>query len=555
MPVEVGERLGPYEILERIGAGGMGEVYKARDTRLDRIVAIKVSQERFSERFEREARAVAAINHPNICQLHDTVGNYLIMEYVDGSPIAPPDSLRKLLDLAVQVADGLAAAHALRIVHRDLKPDNILVTREGRVKILDFGLAKLAAADDFGSDVTFARATDPGTTYGTVNYMSPEQARGEPNLTPQSDQFSFGLVLYELIAGLGAFRRGSAAETMTAIIREEAEPLPASAPTPLRWIVERLLAKEPAERYESTRDLYRELKQIRDRLSESISATQSVAPEAASKRARRLLLPLTAVACFVAGGAAALFSLPLTDNGPDLAQYKFTPISQAEAEERAPRWSPNGTSVAYTTRIRGIHQVFTRVLGSNAVQLTKAVLDCSAPFWSPDGSTIYYVSDKKLWATPASGGGPHMVLEGVDSAAIHPDGKTLAFERDRGVWNRIAYQQRCQGTLVGTRQRRVELFARRFEAGGQQHRADVGLHVSIRPSQTIRGRRAGDAGQLVSGQPPRGRVCAEPLQRSERSAVDCRRDGWHAAHHRLRPGRVLFPFGVAGWNADRLLER
>src|SRR5712692_11799466 len=143
MCLSAGTRLGPYEILAPIGAGGMGEVYKARDTRLDRIVAVKVAKEQFSERFEREARAVAALNHPHICQLYDVGPNYLVMEYVEGSPIAPVDGARKVLDLAVQIADGMAAAHAANIVHRDLKPDNILVTREGRVKILDFGLAKM----------------------------------------------------------------------------------------------------------------------------------------------------------------------------------------------------------------------------------------------------------------------------------------------------------------------------------------------------------------------------------------------------------------------------
>src|SRR6516162_7928427 len=142
MAVAAGTKLGPYEILAPIGAGGMGEVYKGRDTRLDRTVAIKVSQEKFSERFEREARAVAALNHPNICQLYDVGPNYLVMEFVEGSPAGPLESPRKLLDVAVQIADGLAAAHASRIVHRDLKPDNILVTRDGRIKILDFGLAK-----------------------------------------------------------------------------------------------------------------------------------------------------------------------------------------------------------------------------------------------------------------------------------------------------------------------------------------------------------------------------------------------------------------------------
>ena len=250
MPLSVGDKLGPYEILTRLGAGGMGEVWKARDTRLDRIVAIKISQDSFTERFEREARSIAALNHPNICQLYDVGPTWIVMEFVEGSPVAMADGGRKLLDLAMQIADGLATAHAAGILHRDLKPDNILVTREGRVKILDFGLAKLltsrSAAHGTLTDPTLTMGiTDPGSVVGTVNYMSPEQALGEANLTPQSDQFSFGLVLYELATGKRAFQRGSAPETMTAIIREDAEPLPDRVPAPLRWIVERLLAKEP----------------------------------------------------------------------------------------------------------------------------------------------------------------------------------------------------------------------------------------------------------------------------------------------------------------------
>ena len=262
MSLASGASRGPYEILNPIGAGGMGEVYRARDTRLDRTVAIKVSKEAFSQRFEREARAVAALNHPNICQLYDVGPDYLVMEFVEGAPIASVDSNRKLLDIAVQIADGLAAAHAAGIVHRDLKPDNILITRDGRVKILDFGLAKIVAAnnpDAVNPDNDATRAmshTEAGATLGTIAYMSPEQARGSADLGPQSDQFSFGLVLHELATGKRAFPRGSAAEIMTAIIREEADPLPATVPAPLRWIVERLLAKDPSDRYESTRDLY-----------------------------------------------------------------------------------------------------------------------------------------------------------------------------------------------------------------------------------------------------------------------------------------------------------
>jgi serine/threonine protein kinase len=408
MELKPGDKLGPYEILSRLGAGGMGEVWKACDTRLDRIVAIKTSHAKFSERFDREARAVAALNHPNICQLYDVGPDHLVMEFVEGTPVAPVDSPRKLIDIAVQMSDGLAAAHAAGIVHRDLKPDNILITREGRIKILDFGLAKAAAGEITQEDATrsvVANLTDAGTTVGTIAYMSPEQARGQTNLTAQSDQFSLGLVLYEMAAGKRTFQRGSAAETMTAIIREDAEPLPASVPAPLRWIVERLLAKEPAERYDSTSDLYRELRQLRERLSESLSTSgiavsETVAAPARKKGRARLWIGLAAgLAGLVVGlGVAALSIHPAVD----LSAYKFTPISQDEATGTYPVWSPDGKNIAYIADIHGVYQVFTKAVGAaDTTQLTHAKDICFFPFWSPDGYTIYYLSHGDLWGVAA----------------------------------------------------------------------------------------------------------------------------------------------------------
>lgn len=433
-----GDRLGPYEILTQLGAGGMGTVYKARDARLERVVAIKIAQAEFTERFAREARSIALLNHPNICQIYDVGPNYLVMEHVEGAPLAPPDTTRKLLDLAAQVADGMAAAHAAGIVHRDLKPDNILVTTDGRVKILDFGLAK-AIAQDKPMDATATMAlTDPGTAIGTVTYMSPEQARGDQNLGAQSDQFTFGLILYELAARRRAFIRGSRAETMTAIIREEPEPLPPSVPAPLKWVITRLLAKDPSDRYDSSRDLHRELKQIRERLSEVTDLSQ--ASMAVPVTSRKRIPPWLLLAAGLLAGGAGVWMLapkgrPQTN---DLSNYKLTPLSRDEGTESMPAWSPDGKSIAYTARVRGLDQVFTRAVGSSdAAQITRGEDNATGPFWSPDGATIYFHTNNSLWATGATGGTPERIFEYARGGAVHRDGKTFAFIRDRRIWTSV----------------------------------------------------------------------------------------------------------------------
>ena len=424
MAISPGDKLGPYEILSPLGAGGMGQVWKARDTRLDRIVAIKTSSARFSDRFAREARAVAALNHPNICQLYDVGPDYLVMEFVDGQPISPPDSSRKLLDIAVQISEGLAAAHAAGIVHRDLKPDNILITREGRVKILDFGLAKAAHQEIGPEDATIAapeNLTDPGTTIGTIAYMSPEQARGDVNLTAQSDQFSLGLVLYELAAGKRAFQRSSAAEIMAAIIREDAAPLPASAPAPFRWIVERLLHKEPAERYDSTRDLYRELRQVRDRLSESVSATAIPAVQAPPSLTTLPRLPLIktlglAGILIAATAAATLFLAPKPHT---IANHRYTPIEISLENPANPSWSPDGKAFAYSAIFEGKRQIFVRYLNSKlSTRLTNLSSDAVPLGWSPDSKRIFLAAANPagnrpplgLFSLSITGGEPELLM-------------------------------------------------------------------------------------------------------------------------------------------------
>ncbi|MGH9657924.1 MAG: protein kinase domain-containing protein, partial [Bryobacteraceae bacterium] len=348
-----GTWLGPYHILSRLGSGGMGEVYRARDPRLGRDVAIKIlsadsigSAER-QHRFEQEAKAASALNHPNIITVHD-VGTengkpYIVTELIDGDSLRrriPSDGLspRALLDLAVQIADGLACAHQAAIVHRDLKPENIMVTRDGRVKILDFGLAKTIAPLSSVETVS-----QPGMVVGTAHYMSPEQARGdEPD--HRSDQFSFGLVLYEMAAGRRPFPRKTAVETLTAIINEEAPPLPERHPAPLRWIVERTLSKDRAQRYDSTGDLYRALRDMRDHLAEMRTFPAEPPPSPLLKR-RAVVASLAAALAVAAGVAAGALLFRAETTG--IATYRFTPVATEAGLETHPAWSPDGKTVAY----------------------------------------------------------------------------------------------------------------------------------------------------------------------------------------------------------------
>jgi predicted ATPase/serine/threonine protein kinase len=293
MTLAPGTKLGPYEIIGPIGAGGMGEIYRARDARLGRSVAVKILPSEFSSdsdrlhRFEQEARSASALNHPNIVTIYelgrDGATRYIAMELIEGKTLREllrggllP--IRKAIELAAQIAEGLAKAHDAGIVHRDLKPENLMVSDDGFVKILDFGLVKLASPGEELLETRSipAQQTQPGAILGTVQYMSPEQAGGG-QADYRADQFSFGLILYEMVTGRRAFHRSTAAETLVAILREQAEPIGAlnpDAPAPLCWAIERCLAKEPGKRYVSTRDLARELATIRDHLSEKPAARE-----------------------------------------------------------------------------------------------------------------------------------------------------------------------------------------------------------------------------------------------------------------------------------------
>src|SRR5262252_7542050 len=351
MSVKAGSRLGPYEVLSPLGAGGMGEVYRARDTRLGREVAIKVLPAGLSadperlKRFEREARSASSLNHPNIVTIYD-IGSeggvsYIAMELVKGEPLrselvegALP--VKRLLQIGAQIAEGLAKAHAAGIVHRDLKPENVMVTEDDHVKILDFGLAKLTQPESSGGQTTIAPtvsgATQDGVIVGTVGYMSPEQATGG-TIDYRSDQFSLGSILYELSTGRRAFQRASAPQTMTAIIQEEPEPIASinpKVPAPVRWIVERCLSKSPKGRYASTEDLARELSTVREHLSEAVSGPAIAAvPPAPQPRRGPPLLAAFAAGLLLAGLGAVIWSARSAAGSPrnPLSGARFTRLT------------------------------------------------------------------------------------------------------------------------------------------------------------------------------------------------------------------------------------
>jgi eukaryotic-like serine/threonine-protein kinase len=443
MTLAPGTRLGPYEVTGPCAAGGMGEVYRARDTLLGRDLALKVLPSDLAHdasrraRFEQEARAASALNHPHIVTVH-AIGSedgllYMAMELVDGPTLreviaGSPLPTRKLLSLAAQVADGLARAHAAGIVHRDLKPDNVMVSRDGYAKILDFGLAKLAPlpGSDAASETPTRTApeTHPGTVLGTVGYMSPEQASGRP-VDFRSDQFSLGAILYEMATGQRAFKRDTAAETLTAIIREEPEPIDRrnpSAPPPLRWVVERCLAKDPDDRYASTRDLARDLQGLRDRLSET---TLPVSPA----RARR---PWLAAAMAAAAGVAAAAFLAGRGAAPPPS---FERLTFRRGNVTQARLAPDGHTVLYAAAWEGEPtRIHTARLGRPE----------SSPLALPDADLLAvsstgelaislqsrfvgsFISKGVLARVPLAGGAPREVLRDVEAADWSPDGSALA---------------------------------------------------------------------------------------------------------------------------------
>ena len=462
MSLSSGYRLGPYEIEAPIGAGGMGEVYRARDTRLRREVAVKVLPGSFSQdpdrlrRFEQEARAASALNHPGILTIHDFGEHegspYVVSELLEGEDLrqrmaGAPLSVRKALDYAAQIARGLAAAHERGIVHRDLKPENLFVTRDGRVKILDFGLAKLTEPERPGpptSEVaTRTAGTEPGVVMGTLGYMSPEQVRGQP-ADHRSDIFSFGAVLYEMLSGKRAFAGGSAADTMSAILREDPTELATAEPSlspALDRIVRRCLEKDPQHRFHSAHDLAFALESV----TGTTGAASAVARPSELPTGRRratlvrtgamvLLIPLAAAAAWLAG-----YRLTRSGAGrPAVAGgATFQQLTTQSGVELFPSISPDGKTVVYVGYSSGNADLYLqRVDGRNAINLTRDTPeDDIQPAFSPDGSQIAFRSERGgggIFLMGATGESVRRLTDSGFNPAWSPDGKEIAVA-DEGI--------------------------------------------------------------------------------------------------------------------------
>ena len=460
MTLAAGTKIGPYTIAAPIGAGGMGEVYRARDERLKRDVAIKVLPATYSQdadrlrRFEQEAQAAGALNHPNITAVHDFGSHdgapYIVTELLEGETLRArlaggPIAVRKATEYAVQMAKGLAAAHEKGIIHRDLKPENLFLTNDGRVKILDFGLAKLTqteAASGPQTNLPTESGTEPGVVMGTLGYMSPEQVKGKP-ADQRSDIFAFGAILYEMLSGQRAFHRDSAAETMSAILREEPPDLSAtnkSVQPGLERIVRHCLEKNPEERFYSTRDVAFDLEAL-----SSLSAPQLSAATGAQARSRRAVPVAAALLGIVlaAAGGYWLRARQAPAKPPTFHQLTFRRGTAWNA-----RFGADGKSVLYSAGWDG--EKTELFLGSaDSPEAKPFGLDADVLAVSPSGELAValhavfsgaFTRSGTLARVAATGGGaPRQILEGVEFADFAPDGKELAIVRVADGKYRLEY--------------------------------------------------------------------------------------------------------------------
>jgi eukaryotic-like serine/threonine-protein kinase len=416
MSLAIGTRMGPYEVVAAIGAGGMGEVYRARDTRLGRDVAVKVLPPAFAvdaerrARFEREAQTVAALSHPHIVSIFDTGVHegqiFVVMELLDGETLRErvtngPLPIRKAIEYGVQVARGLAAAHDKGLVHRDLKPDNIFLLADGHVKILDFGLARSAGGENAGSGATetVAALTDPGLVMGTIGYMAPEQVRGKV-VDGRADLFAFGAVLYEMITGARAFQRDTPADTMTAILKEDPPELAGirtDLPPALDRIIRHCLEKNPAERFQSARDVAFALEALSGTAATTVVAVQSGATERArpSTNRRELAAWLLALAAIVAVGVA-VWRWPAAPTSPPVSRFSLTLDASDAALSATPVVSPNGQSIVIQVSPSKDTRLRLRRLDAPELVPLPGTENGAAPFWSPDGQSIGFIADRAL---------------------------------------------------------------------------------------------------------------------------------------------------------------
>jgi Tol biopolymer transport system component/tRNA A-37 threonylcarbamoyl transferase component Bud32 len=451
MGLTAGTRLGPYEIICAIGAGGMGEVYQARDTRLDRTVALKIVKAGFSERFEREARAISALNHPNICSLYD-IGeerpagtneapvNFLVMEYIDGAPLAGPRPLDQVLRYAIQICQALEAAHRAGIVHRDLKPTNILVTKAG-IKLLDFGLAKVESSGT-SEDVTVAALTGAHTIMGTPYYMSPEQIQGGA-IDSRSDLFSLGSLLHELITGTRAFDGKSSASVLAAVLASEPRAIgelqPATPPA-LVWIIQRCLEKDPDARWQNAHDIALQLQAVADHSGESATGR-------APGFSRRSMLMGGAMGAAVAGLAATAWlatrPAPVEARRPPVSfAITFGPEARLMSPFSRPAMtlSPDGLTVAFAAGFGAGAAIYLRALNSTQVVKVEGTGGGTGPFFSPDGQWLGFNSGGKIMRVPIKGGAPSLVCAAAfRGAAWFPD-DTIVFSKQVGGLMKVAAQ-------------------------------------------------------------------------------------------------------------------
>jgi eukaryotic-like serine/threonine-protein kinase len=478
----ISETISHYRILSKLGAGGMGEVYLAEDTRLGRKVALKllpeslITDDQAKRRFIQEARAASALNHPHIITIYDIASgdhrDFIAMEYVEGETLRDVLShgkidIKRALEIVAQVASGLAAAHEAGIVHRDIKPENLMVTSAGQIKILDFGLAKLVEkqrASLLATDLTTATylevaargETKTGTIMGTLAYMSPEQAEGRA-LDYRTDIFFLGMIVYEMLTGQRAFERKSAIDTLHAIINDEPRPaveLNPRLPAEVTDILGKAMAKELSERYQHAGDFELDLRRLKRAIeSNSLSSIQTqlaLKPRAWWASQRALLMWSALGVLLVVGGMTAAWMLGHATASPkhevSLAQETLTPLTVGPNYDGEPTFSPDGRTIAYVTNRTGNFEIFRKPISGGAeINLTQNVADDVQPAFSPDGTQIAFVSTREsssqliyrnanlpllggdIWVIPELGGLARLIVKSGNFPSWSPDGSTIIY--------------------------------------------------------------------------------------------------------------------------------